>query len=161
MKVNITLINPDKETRKFIINIRCDDECKNGNDTWAITAYCYDVGQRGQDCSSCGCLHEEIFKYRPDLKPFIDLHLSDGDGVPMYALENGYYHLQGYMGTASYNHTMKRKDVASYLRVTEVEIQKLADIKATKIQFAEFIKSKESQWKIESNNAKILLKSLI
>jgi hypothetical protein len=35
----------------------------------------------------CGCLHEEILDYRPDLKCFVDLHLSDIKGQPMHTEE--------------------------------------------------------------------------
>lgn len=41
----------------------------------------------------CGCLHDEIFQYRPDLKPFIELHLCDEDGTPLHSFENGWYWL--------------------------------------------------------------------
>lgn len=38
-----------------------------------------------------GCLHDEILQHFPNLKPLVDLHLSDDDGVPLHAAANAAY----------------------------------------------------------------------
>jgi hypothetical protein len=45
------------------------------------------------DGQAGGCMHEEIAKVWPAIKPVIDLHLSDDDGAPMHAAANGFYWL--------------------------------------------------------------------
>jgi hypothetical protein len=47
-----------------------------------------------------GCAHEELLHLWPDLAPLAALHLSDDDGQPMHATENGFYWLAGYAGGA-------------------------------------------------------------
>lgn len=82
------------EFRQMIIEIRLDDECKNGHEDFAITGSGWYKDDKRRDPSIGGCIHDEILKVRPDLKIFTDLHLSDYNGCPMYAVENGYYHLR-------------------------------------------------------------------
>lgn len=67
------------------VEIRLNDECNNGFNEFAIT------GKKGQ---MCGCIHEEILKYFPEFKIFVDLHLRDVKGVPMYPVINGFYFLK-------------------------------------------------------------------
>lgn len=45
-----------------------------------------------------GCCHDEILAARPELAPLAALHLSDSEGAPMHASENGFYWLAGYAG---------------------------------------------------------------
>jgi hypothetical protein len=45
-----------------------------------------------------GCMHEEILKRFPKFADLARLHLSDINGEPMHAVENGFYALAGYFG---------------------------------------------------------------
>jgi len=85
------LINTD--FRKMNIKISLDDDCKNGHEVFSITADGWSKWNNKLEADCGGCMHEDILKVRPDLKLFVDLHLSDFNGTPMYAVGNGYYHL--------------------------------------------------------------------
>lgn len=100
-------------TYKVIATIKLHDECKNGTCSWSITGILqqkkgngrfYDIGH--------GCIHEEILKASPKLKMFVDLHLCDWRGTPLYPVENGYYFLQ-----------KDKKQAKEYLRVTDEEME--------------------------------------
>lgn len=45
-----------------------------------------------------GCMHEEILMAHPELADMVALHLSDINGVPMHAVENGWYWLSSSLG---------------------------------------------------------------
>lgn len=103
-------------TYKVITTIKLHDECKNGTCSWSITGILqqkkgngrfYDIGH--------GCIHEEILKASPKLKMFVDLHLCDWHGTPLYPVENGYYFLQ-----------KDKKQAKGYLRVTDEEMEILS-----------------------------------
>lgn len=103
-------------TYKVITTIKLHDECKNGTCSWSITGTLqqkkgngrfYDIGH--------GCIHEEILKAFPKLKMFVDLHLCDWRGTPLYPVENGYYFLQE-----------DKKQAKEYLRVTDEEMEILS-----------------------------------
>lgn len=100
-------------TYKVITTIKLHDECKNGTCSWSITGILqqkkgngcfYDIGH--------GCIHEEILKASPKLKMFVDLHLCDWRGTPLYPVETGYYFLQ-----------KDKKQAKEYLRVTDEEME--------------------------------------
>src|ERR1039458_8612508 len=54
--------------------------------------------KNGRKWESRGLCHDEILATRPDLKPLVDLHLSDGNGVPEHAETIGWYWLAGALG---------------------------------------------------------------
>lgn len=78
------------------ISIRLNDECRNGHEDFSITAVFWKPGRArtSDNWSMGGCCHDEILALRPDLKIFVDLHLADVDGMPMYTAANGYCHLK-------------------------------------------------------------------
>lgn len=99
-------------TFKINVKILLADDCKNNICDWSITADIYEQRKNGRFvwCAG-GCCHEEILKRFPQFKMFVDLHLSNHYGAPMYPVENGFYHI-----------TNSSKETAiNYLRITEWE----------------------------------------
>lgn len=97
-------------TFKIDVKILLADDCKNNICDWSITADIYEQRKNGRFvwCAG-GCCHEEILKRFPQFKMFVDLHLSNHYGAPMYPVENGFYHI-----------TNSSKETAiNYLRITE------------------------------------------
>lgn len=133
------------EGTDLIIKIRLSDPCKNGHNDFAITANIYHAGRRGDaNMISGGCCHDAILKARPDLKIFVDLHLSDFSGTPMYAVENGFFHIQ----------EGKIQVAKKHLRVTEEEIQLLAKC-PDQLYFTKMLLDMDmpSRWKKEADEA--------
>lgn len=74
------------------VEIRFDDECKNGHQTFAITASVYTAeSRRMRDIAAGGCMHEEIANVFPELAPLIRWHLMSTDS-PMHYVANAVYH---------------------------------------------------------------------
>lgn len=73
----------------IVAEVRFDDECRNGHNSFAVTGHTY-IPDRS-DCESCGCIHDSIAKKFPELKHLIRWHLVDSD-QPMYYVANTVYH---------------------------------------------------------------------
>lgn len=71
------------------VEMRYDDELKNGHNAFTITATAKLPGAR--DIEAGGCMHEDIAKVFPELEPLIKWHLCYDDG-PMHYLANTVYH---------------------------------------------------------------------
>lgn len=84
--------------RYWRVEMRFDDSCNNGHNTFAITAEGGDATPTKEpgkkyyslrsDCG--GCAHDEIAKYFPEFAPLIPFHLCDANG-PMHYIANTLY----------------------------------------------------------------------
>lgn len=82
-----------------VAEVRYDDQCGNGHNTFAITGTVYSLRGDRRDgkhynkagqalyVESCGCVHDAIAAHIPELAPLIKWHLTSSDG-PMYYIEN-------------------------------------------------------------------------
>lgn len=106
------------------IEIRLNDECQNGYDDFSITGTFWQIGKPRIDryVETAGCCHDKILKVRPDLLPFVRLHLCDSYGAPMYAAGNGLY----YAVPGEYHHKKPGPAaLAKYFRITEEQAKPL------------------------------------
>lgn len=79
-------------TYRIQVEIRFDDSCGNGHNTFSITGTISEKlpVNRWREYSG-GCIHDDIIKHFPELAPFIKWHLVSTDG-PMHYLANTMYH---------------------------------------------------------------------
>lgn len=74
------------------VTIRYDDDCKNGHESFAITASVTTLESlRYKHTAAFGCLHDEISKVFPEFEPLIKWHHMQSDG-PMHYIANTRYH---------------------------------------------------------------------
>lgn len=153
----------DNEGNTMRIKIRLNDECKNGHQDFAITADVYQKDKPKIDKYHImgGCCHEEILKVRPDLNIFVDLHLCDYKGIPMYAVENGYYHLRNGFNDTPPDSNKFKIEFCEYYRVTLRQFEVL-NTSENKTQYALNIKKLHilDQWENQAREAISILEGL-
>lgn len=75
----------------------------NSHPHFSVTAELFKRPARDIECG--GCMHREVLKAWPEIKPLVDMHLSNADdGQPMHAEENGWYWMAGALGGAGERH---------------------------------------------------------
>lgn len=152
IKMKYTTKKKIENDKELTVEIRLNDECHNGHDDFAITGDVYKISKNNRKVFiEGGCCHDTILKYYPEFQIFVDLHLSDNSGVPMYAVSNGYYHLQ-----------KNGVDVMkTYLRTNdeEAEILKTAENKEHFVYLIHKI-GLLKKWENEADKAIKLLESL-
>lgn len=76
---------------KIKAEVRHDDECGNGHNTFAMTAEIYEMKKNNRQVwIAGGCQHEEIKKHFPELAKYIKWHLC-GTDEPMHYIANTLY----------------------------------------------------------------------
>jgi hypothetical protein len=67
----------------------------NAHPYFTVTADIYKP-DRSHNPIACGCMHEEVLRYFPEMAPLVALHLANADnGEPTYGEDNGFYWLAG------------------------------------------------------------------
>ena len=98
---------------------------------------------------------EMVLKAHPDMKDLVDMYNSDINGVPLYALDNGWH----YVSEPRLRKPLCDQDrtdlVSGYLRipydVADDIIGKAGRGEYTKKDFAKFIEEQKPRWKEEAN----------
>lgn len=109
----------DNGNTRLTVEIRYDDNCGNGHNSFAITGNGHErIDGRWVD-SFFGCCHDEIIKVYPELEKYIKWHLTSSDG-PMHYLANVTY----FASDRDYNGRLKGEpfDYELRLRFDEVPL---------------------------------------
>lgn len=158
-----SILAHDKDGNPIYIKIRLNDECKNGHQDFSITADIYEKDKPKADryfiCG--GCCHDEIIKARPDLKIFVNLHLCDYEGIPTYAVENGFYHLRNGFNNTKPEDSNFKAEFCDYYRISSEQFDILNESR-NQLQYALQLDGLGilKQWKKEANEAIKMLEEM-
>lgn len=119
----------------------------------------------GRDADSGGADHEAILRAFPQLDRFVELHLSDPDGVPMHALANSWYWYSHWDGKGTHG-VPGRSDYEVACRTLRVgaipaEIPRQRNGEGNiPAEFVAFVDAQRERWANEAREARKMLESL-
>ena len=138
----------DGKDYTLFINLRFDDNCNNGHNSFAITGSLYEKTYTVEPTSdryliTSGAIHDTITKYAPGLAYLIKWHLTSSD-EPMHYLANTLYHAGdsdhwGKKKGEPYNFTKKLKiDNSPFLYKPSKELLKFIDLVGLNADWEDF-----------------------
>jgi len=95
---------------------------------------------------ACGQLLDEIREHFPQLTRFLPLHLSNRNGVPMHAVENGWY----WLGKTKYQ-GRDNAALARHLRIAPDKAEALNF--GSKEDFSAYVDKQRPRWEREAREA--------
>jgi hypothetical protein len=129
----------DNQKYRIDVNVRYDDCCGNGYNSFAITAEIFETGKGRPVWVSGGCQHEAVVKHFPKLVPFLKWHLCSA-GEPMYYVENSLY----WAGFTEYKDARNIEHLKSTCIYGAVKgDEKFSIEKATKEQLVKWLESRK------------------
>ena len=180
MRSNDKILCEKKFTKEYVENgVKCKIVAVlhlhhiegNNHPYFSITGTIYEARNGYWKDEAGGCIHEDIAKQFPELAKWIPLHLSDEDGSPMYAFENGAFHA-GFCMNEFYakdgSCDAKPQVVADHLRIDLETAKKLCFDKSImfektlpeqKDEFKKFVESQKERWLKEANDFKEFLQT--
>ena len=82
------------------------------------------------------------------------LHLSNEEGLPMHAVENGFYYIECIKGNKdNTDHKFDKLTVAKHFRINEKEAKELINKIESKEDMVNYIESQKPRWKKEADKA--------
>jgi hypothetical protein len=119
---------------------------------FAVTADVWDTRYRAGDPDSAGQNHEIVSAVFPHLRDMIALHMSNIDGVPMHAIENGWFWFSDFDGgftPSTWRELSPAQRAEDYLRAPAGYF----DGVVTKDEFVAKIDELRPVWKAEADAA--------
>lgn len=93
------LFTEDGKDYKIIVQYGMSYIQGNSHPYFSITG---EINQVGYKVDTCGCIHDEIAKHFPGLKPLIQFHLWYDNGLPMHYVANAIYWWEYWQGLSKW-----------------------------------------------------------